>query len=994
MRSIILGLALLTVPALCRAADEARDKPFLVLNTGGHSAPIASVLFTPDGKQVLSVSEDRTIRFWDYETGELLRTLRPPVGPGHEGSLYAADIDPDGKTLAVGGFGYPDGKTWSAPLFLIDLKEYHVRQVLKGHTGAINALKYSRDGKRLASAGGVPGSKEHVVRVWDVSTGESRELKGHTAPIHTLAVAPDGKRLVSGSEDGTVRIWSAETGEQLVKIDTPGGQNVAWSPDGKTIAACTAGPNFIRLYDEKGKEIKKLTNPQRGYTWIHTVTFTADSKELMYNWVHLHGGEPGREPGTRGVSFYDLASGRFRHAFAAGSYWNYAVMALSPDGERVASTGGNDHDILVWQRRTGKVLRRLGGQGRTAFRVGWSPKADQPLVAWASSDPRTGVAPPERPPDRAFHLTELSQYGKTELETLKNPLEQFQQEQKSLEGRQLSRLRSDVTRVRITGKGLPRPVEFGMPGRPVHTFTLAPGKRVAVGGWHYLHLHDLGKPKPGEPAQVFQDVTSIVWASAVSPDGRYLVAALNDQTLRFWRLDRPEPLLTLFVAGNEWIAWTAQGYYAASPGGERFMGWQVNNGLDELGTFHAASQFRKTYYRPDVITLLLPKGSLTDALEAADNKKTKATAVEEVLPPKVQITAPASGNTRATEATLEVKVDAQGVSGHKIEVMQLLLDGRPYRGLDGKLDTPSDKVSKAWTVELKGLPAGSHRLEVVARTEVSLAVSREVTIDYQPAAAPPASADPCLHVLAIGINEYAEADLRLSYCAKDAQELAALLESKSLFKVGTKQLILNQEATREKILAALDDLQKRMRPQDVAVVSYSGHGGNDKGKFFLVPVEFDSKKVKDTALWGEQFKEKLEKTPGRVILLLDACHSGAIGGVAARAALGANDAGRAVRQADRLARDLADESSGVVVMCAAMHNQLAQEKPTLKHGVFTKALIEGLTGKADYNQDGKIHLTELDLWVDQRVAELSRDGQHAVAAKPTSFRPFNLTRVK
>ncbi len=95
----------------------------------------------------------------------------------------------------------------------------------------------------------------------------------------------------------------------------------------------------------------------------------------------------------------------------------------------------------------------------------------------------------------------------------------------------------------------------------------------------------------------------MVWAVAPSPDGRFLLSASDDQTVRIWVPDRDEPLLSLFFAGDDWIAWTPEGYYAASPGGENLMGWQVSNGPEQVGTFVPASQFRKSLYRPDVIKL-------------------------------------------------------------------------------------------------------------------------------------------------------------------------------------------------------------------------------------------------------------------------------------------------------------------------------------------------------------------------------------------------------
>jgi hypothetical protein len=83
---------------------------------------------------------------------------------------------------------------------------------------------------------------------------------------------------------------------------------------------------------------------------------------------------------------------------------------------------------------------------------------------------------------------------------------------------------------------------------------------------------------------------------------------------------------------------------------------------------------------------------------------------------------------------------------------------------------------------------------------------------------------------------------------------------------------------------------------------------------------------------------------------------------------------------------------GVVVMCSAMGTESAIESAAVQHGYFTLALVEGLTGKADFNKDGVIHLNELDLYVTNRVKDLSKGRQHPVTARPASIRSFPLTR--
>jgi hypothetical protein len=138
-------------------------------------------------------------------------------------------------------------------------------------------------------------------------------------------------------------------------------------------------------------------------------------------------------------------------------------------------------------------------------------------------------------------------------------------------------------------------------------FTLVTGGRAAVGMTFGLGLFDTAT---GKQVNSFLGHLDIVWAVAPSPDQRYLVTACSDQVVRIWDPRKREPLLSLFVAGEDWVAWTPESYYAASPGGEKLVGWQVDNGLDRIATWYPAAKFRDRFYRPDIIKHVLDAGSL------------------------------------------------------------------------------------------------------------------------------------------------------------------------------------------------------------------------------------------------------------------------------------------------------------------------------------------------------------------------------------------------
>ena len=107
---------------------------------------------------------------------------------------------------------------------------------------------------------------------------------------------------------------------------------------------------------------------------------------------------------------------------------------------------------------------------------------------------------------------------------------------------------------------------------------------------------------------------------AQSPDGRLVVAALRDGTVRWYRASDGVELLALFLHadGKRWVAFTPSGYYAASPGGEDLVGWQVDNGPDRAADFFPASKFRDRFYRPDVVSLVLKTLDEAEAVQQAE----------------------------------------------------------------------------------------------------------------------------------------------------------------------------------------------------------------------------------------------------------------------------------------------------------------------------------------------------------------------------------------
>jgi uncharacterized caspase-like protein len=292
--------------------------------------------------------------------------------------------------------------------------------------------------------------------------------------------------------------------------------------------------------------------------------------------------------------------------------------------------------------------------------------------------------------------------------------------------------------------------------------------------------------------------------------------------------------------------------------------------------------------------------------------------------------------------------------------LQLLLDGRPYQGEAGLQKIPYPRlggVRSSWTVEL---PPGPHRLAVKATSAVSDALSDEREVTFAPAGKTADRPQARLFVLAIGINAY-PGRLHLECAAPDAQALA------TAFRQYSPGLFM-------KALA---------KPGDVVVAFYAGHGDARRaGQFYLLPVDVDIKDLASTAISGELLKKELGDLPCSAMLLLDACYAGSFDkpGRKTRALPGA---------ADELIRDFVYDA-GLVVLCGAAKEQEAAEENG--HGFFTKALVEGLSGQAERDENGVVDLSALQLYVERRVRKLSGGEQEPTISRPSTVRSFALAK--
>ncbi|MCX6900668.1 MAG: DUF4062 domain-containing protein, partial [Verrucomicrobia bacterium] len=187
-------------------------KPALRRTLEGHGVSVESVSVTADGRRAVSGSWDKTLRVWDLESGACLRALE-----GHSSDVKCVSVTADGRR-AVSGSRDKTLRVW-------DLESGACLRILKGHSSAVSSLGVTADGRRAVS-----GSWDKTLRVWDLESGQClRTLEGHSASVWSVSVTADGRRavsgnsasrpgdrrVVSGSDDGALRVWDLESGQCL-----------------------------------------------------------------------------------------------------------------------------------------------------------------------------------------------------------------------------------------------------------------------------------------------------------------------------------------------------------------------------------------------------------------------------------------------------------------------------------------------------------------------------------------------------------------------------------------------------------------------------------------------------------------------------------------------------------------------------------------------------------------------------------------------------------
>jgi WD40 repeat protein len=303
-----------------------------LLYTRTHSDQVDSIAISPDGQMIASASDDKTIKVWRLQDGELLRTLA-----GHEGSVASVAISPNGQNIV--------SASWDGTIKVWRLLDGELLRTLKNHasrsavtTGEIDRRIFdvliTPDGETIIS-----NNADKTIEIWRFRDGELlRTISGHEDMVHSIAITPNGKNLVSGGFDYAIKVWRLNDG-QLLRTFSPGKDAIpgftseSISSDGETLV--TSQDYNIKIWRLKdGKLLRTISASGCSNT---NPIISKDGQKII----------AGSNADDNAIRIWRLRDGQLLRTIY-GHNSSSVSLAISPNGKSLVS-GSFDHTIKVWQ---------------------------------------------------------------------------------------------------------------------------------------------------------------------------------------------------------------------------------------------------------------------------------------------------------------------------------------------------------------------------------------------------------------------------------------------------------------------------------------------------------------------------------------------------------------------------------------------------------------------------------------------------------------------
>jgi WD40 repeat protein/uncharacterized caspase-like protein len=914
------------IAALLFSGSVSAQSPILSIKPGGHTALIKAALVTNDGNYILSAGDDKSVKVWSVESGEVVSEFLGEVGLGSAGVISCIALSPDNKYLAVGG-NFGTSMTSVKGLGDVRIYDFQTKKMLALLTDngmPTYGLAFSPDGKMLAT-----GSSGRTIRLYSTKDFSLKTtIEAHSREVWNICFAGN-KKLVSCSLDGTVKLWDVSNGKELSSASLHTGMitRVTASTDGKKIYSAGEDKQIIE-YDA---DLKK-TDVTKSSQEVGSLAFSKDeTKMLVGGWSTPFMSE-----------VYSKKDGKWKLISAYNGHDQTVAACGFVKDKLLFTAGGLNNEIHLWkyeEDNSGSISfvqqsRKLAGYGQKICGVGCKDTkvgfADYYCSAWRGKADLT----------QSFDLFthEIKKIEKQEEQAYGDIMSTLNDLEMTVLSDPEYGLSDAILKVTKGGKKILSILRNEFTGYNHACCTFTKQGKIVSGGTGNIHLYS----DKGDLLGEFIGHTGEVIALWVSPDGKRMISGGYDQTIRIWDLtkvsDQPkllspdrilpefkatykkifpqydietqagvesiykalqdngamttiswflcepkmyEPIVSIFVgADNEWVMWSNDGYFTSSRKGARYIGFHVNQGSNKEAKFYPFEQFDLKLNRPDIIyeRLAIADKEYLDLLIAAHAKRIKRMGIKEedlsaeLHVPEITMTSKSeeviAKNYQLSFTALDDKYDLDRIN---VYINDVPVYGKQGISLKGK---GMKKSSQNLGIEL--MP-GKNKVQVsVMNAKGAESLKETIHLYYKTA-----EEKPVLYIVTIGTSKYSDPKYNLTYAAKDAQDLSKLFadakSANSPYSNVITKTLTNEEVTKENI-KTLKATLAAAKPNDVVLLFVAGHGIlDDKFDYYFGTHNINFNKPGENGIAYEEIESLLDGIKAiRKLLFMDTCHSGEV----------------------------------------------------------------------------------------------------------------------
>ncbi len=915
-----------------------------IISFQAHDKEITAIDANLRSNSIATSSLDKSIKMWNLTTGELVAEMTNSIEGSEEEAeeVRSLEYSPDGSTFSTSGY----------------------------RLSIFNQVK----------------SKDNVIKIWDVNRHQLfRTLKGEVNPIKTFAFHPTQNFLytLQGEE---LSVWDLNQAERFGEV--------ALHERGKERVQKTEEEKKDQSEKRTLKGLEHLKELSEGKINVDRDAFKEKMKERSIQMSEkLAKGVAGRKD----FLFFSPEGGHLITDFTRDELRLYQItdhlpeyvgvveadqhggvndLAMDPQEKYIALAGSGKESITISDINTGKVIRKLSTEkiaGGTFFEArAITFNADGSRLAAVFN---TGI----------IIVWETSSWQNLVQIDLKGALAREAFINYSKDGKHLF-ARTLLGIIKVDAE-LMVPLDGKQPkvkGVPFMQHT--PSDYIVSKDRKKIHFLNIITQHQAE-TEVFN--TKLITGVETNKFG-YVGVSLESGELKVYDPETGEERFIMVSEKDNAIFKTPENYYKVTKEGTDLVTFRV--GKDA----YPFEQFDAKYNRPDIVLAAMNSEDegLLSLYEKAYKKRLRKLGLKESdLTSEMHLPTLTVLNRNelpliTTERTVSIKVSASDAK-YDLSKIHVWVNDVPVLGAKG-MEITGNKIEKDLEIEVS---SGVNKIQVScvnSKGIESLKQTLEVNCDVK------AKRD--LYIVSVGTSKYQNKKYNLNYAAKDAHDLAELLKgSKNGIYVNVHEKVLTNEEVRKNNFKALKDFLNGASVDDQVVVFIAGHGVLDaQYDYYYGTHDIDFEKPETKGLEYSEIEAILDGIkPLRKLLIMDTCHSGEVEEDEVEAAETAEviegdvmfrnvGPGIANKNADgvspsKMMKELFSDlrrGTGTTVISSAGGAEFAMESDEWKNGLFTYCLLSGLRNEtADLNEDGKIMLSELQLYVTEKVAKLSHGKQ-------------------